>query len=133
MIKIRSTDLKLRISELFKNNKSIIHYGVDRMHESLFLSEMTQEKQTCIRDKQIFPKSLDDYPIRNFCHLWWLLSGEKSSVSLLVLVSVGKRAPKHVLKDDGVQTLVRSHNAHNQTPHRDITHKRELEKANSRV
>jgi hypothetical protein len=40
---------------LFKNNKSIINYGVDRMHESLSLSEMAQEKQTCIRDKQIFP------------------------------------------------------------------------------
>ena len=80
-----------------------------------------------------FPKFLDDYPIRDFCHLWWLLGGEKCSVSLLVLVSVGKRAPIHVLKDDGVQTFVRSHNAHNQTLYRDITHKRELEKANSRV
>ncbi len=77
-----------------------------------------------------FPKFLDDYSIRNFCHLWWLSFGEKCSGSLLVLVSVGKRAPKHVLKDDGVQTFVRSHNVHNQTLHRD---KRELEKANSRV
>jgi len=57
---------------------------------------------------------------------------EKCSVSLFVLLSVGKRAPSVCGKDDGVQTLVRSHDMHNQTPHTDIKHKRELEKENDR-
>ncbi len=36
------------------------------------VSDTTQEGQQCFWCTQLFPKILDDYPIRKVCHLWWM-------------------------------------------------------------
>jgi hypothetical protein len=87
------------------------------------LSDKTQEKKN-VSDANKFSQVFGRLSNQELLSSLMVVVCEKCSVSLFVLLSVGKRAPSVCGKDDGVQTLVRSHDMHNQTPHTDIKHKR---------
>jgi hypothetical protein len=97
----------LRISAYFRSIKIHHLFDVNTKHVSFLFVKYGTRKTKHERDVHKIPKFLEDYPIRNFCHLLVVVVCGKCSASLLVWMLVGKEAPSVCGEDDGVQMFVR--------------------------